>query len=123
MQDDRLQAETPTITKEVNVKKIPTKIRVTMTYDRTMNADRFWDWVDLTMFQINQGRQKRMVELGQLTYEPVTRDCFLNLIKEGHLKLHDNLGHFGYLDTVFTYAVLEERDEDERDRIIKLPES
>ncbi len=118
-----MQAETPTITKEVNVKKIPTKIRVTMTYDRTMNADRFWDWVDLTMFQINQGRQKRMVELGQLTYEPVTRDCFLNLIKEGHLKLHDDLGHFGYLDTVFTYAVLEERDEDERDRIIKLPES
>lgn len=105
------------------MKKIPTKIRVTMTYDRTMDAERFWDWVDLTMFQINQGRQKRMVELGQLAYNPVTRDDFAKLVKYGNLKLHDNLGHFGELETVFTYHVLEEREEDERDRIIKLPES
>lgn len=103
----------------------PKKIRVTMTYNRVMNWERFWSWVDLTIQQINNGRQQRMIDLGHLTYEPITRDDFALLIKNGNMTLEDDLGSFGKLLTEFTYQVVEREKEenDERTGDYKLPES
>lgn len=91
----------------------PHKIRVTMTYDRTMNWDRFWDWADLTIQQINEGRRQRMIELGSLTYERISRDEFIDLIRQGSVTLKDDLGSYGVLYTILTYTELED-EEDER---------
>jgi hypothetical protein len=114
----------PLITLEVNMKAEPKKIRVTMTYDREMNWERFWSWVDLTVQQINNGRQQRMIDLGQLTFQPITRDDFQVLVRNGALTFEDDLGAFGKLSTIFTYEVLEtEEDKDEGTGDYKLPES
>jgi len=93
------------------MKAEPKKIRITMTYDREMKWERFWSWADLTIQQINNGRQRRMIELGHLAFEPITRDDFQMLIKNGSLVLEDDLGAFGKLSTILTYEVLEMEDE------------
>lgn len=90
----------------------PKEIRVTMTYDRTMKWERFWSWVDLTIQQINNGRHQRMIDLGHLTYEPITREDFQKLVVDGKMILEDDLGAFGKLSTIFTYEVLEEEDDE-----------
>ena len=106
------------------MKAEPKKIRVTMTYDREMNWGRFWSWVDLTVQQINNGRQQRMIDLGQLTFQPITRDDFQVLVRNGALTFEDDLGAYGKLSTIFTYEVLEtEEDKDEGTGDYKLPES
>jgi len=93
--------------------KDDSKIRVTMTYDRVMNLERFWSWVDLTIQQINNGRQQRMINLGQLAFQPVSREDFRKLLEDGTMILTDDLGAFGKLSTVFTYEELKEEEDDE----------
>lgn len=93
-----------------------------MLYDRIMCEDRFWEWVDLTIRQINEGRKQRMIALGKLTYQHLTRDDFQKLVKDGGMILEDDLGSFGKLRTIFTYEELPEKEDDNGTRSSQLSE-
>lgn len=98
------------------------EIRVGMLYERIMPECRFWEWVDLTIRQINEGRKQRMIALGQLHYEHLTREDFQKLVQFGGMILEDDLGSFGKLKTIFSYEELPEKKDDNGTRSSQLSE-